>query len=62
MEQSLIMQRRMLRAVNLVKNNVVKKLNQGGQGEPYEDILTVKEAEEPHQDRLIHPTLWANGK
>lgn len=35
MEQSLIMQRRMVRAVNLVKNNVVKKLNQQGQGEPY---------------------------
>ena len=35
MERSLIMQRRMFRAVNLIKNNVVKKLNEKGQGEPY---------------------------
>lgn len=35
MERSLIMQRRMFRAVNMVRNNVVKKLNEKGQGEPY---------------------------
>ena len=34
-ERSLVMQRRMTRAVNLVKNNVVKKLNEKGKGEPY---------------------------
>lgn len=34
-QQSQVMQQRMFRAVNLVKNNVVKKLNEKGKGKPY---------------------------
>lgn len=34
-QRSAVMQKRMLTAVNLVKNNVVKKLNEKGKGEPY---------------------------
>ena len=41
-QRSAVMQKRMLTAVNMVKNNVVKKLNQAGKANHMLDILMVK--------------------